>query len=119
MTAGTITWDSGAEEYVSGATCDAVRASLSYTYFPMFTAKSCSTDPVAAGTSLVMQASGGSTFTLNVSAITATSPVTSTSSTFDSSTASGVWGLAFTSVVGVYLLGIKVGALLRLMRGRG
>ncbi len=119
MASGLITWSNGGTETVGGATCDAVRASLSYSFFPMYTVQSCSTDPVAAATVITLKPSSGSAFNLTVSSITATSPVATASATFDTATASGLWGFAFCSVVGLYLFSLKVATMLRLIRGRG
>jgi hypothetical protein len=85
-------------------------------------ATACSANPVIVGTNITFSNAAGAPYTQAITAVSASSTSTgSTTSTanepFDYQYASGIWALAFTSVLGLYLLALKVGTVLKLIRG--
>ena len=84
---------------------------------------SCSSDPVVTGSTVTLLNYYGSppyvSYTLQSVSTTSTSGNTSSATdTFDYGYASSVWSVAFTSVVGLYLLSKNAGLILALIRGR-
>jgi hypothetical protein len=87
-----------------------------------WTATACSANPVIVGTQITFTNTLGVPYSQPITAFTTGS--TSTGSTtltanepFDYQYASGIWALAFTSVLGLYLLALKIGIVLKLIRG--
>jgi hypothetical protein len=87
-----------------------------------WTATACSANPVIVGTNITFSNAAGAPYTQAITAVSTSSISTgSTTSTanepFDYQYASGIWALGFTSVLGLYLLALKVGTVLKLIRG--
>lgn len=103
-------------------TCTSVKPAVtSALNWQGWSATSCSTDPVAVNTII--------TFTYQVNGATWTNPITAvvdnppstTSQTctpepFDYAYAAQVWALAFSVTVGLYLIALKVGTILRVFK---
>jgi hypothetical protein len=90
-----------------------------------YTASSCSANPVAAGTSVTFTNQYGTPYSQPITAVTSTSTTPSTPAAscpadtpFDYAYASGIWALAFTSVITLYVVSLHIGAVLNLIRGR-
>ena len=90
-------------------------------------ATSCSASPVQVGTSVTFTNAGGTPYSQLITAVSSASASTSASTAasacaaelpFDYAYASGIWGLAFTSVLILYVVSLHVGAILNLIRGR-
>jgi hypothetical protein len=87
-----------------------------------WTATSCSVTPVIVGTNITFTNAAGAPYTQAITAVSAGSTNTGSTGTpasepFDYQYASGIWALGFTSVLGLYLLALKVGTVLKLIRG--
>jgi hypothetical protein len=88
-----------------------------------WTATSCSTDPVAVNTIITFTYQvNGATWTNPITAVVDNPPSTTTTSQtctpepFDYAYAAQVWALAFSVTVGLYLIALKVGTVLRVFK---
>lgn len=100
--------------------CTSVKAAFSDPSYSGYTAQSCSTDPVAVGTTVSIRNVYASPPYVNLTVSSASSAATTPTApeAFDYAYASAIWSLAFTSVVGLYLVAKNVGLILALIRGR-
>jgi hypothetical protein len=81
-----------------------------------WSATSCSADPVAAGTIMTFTfAPNGSTWSGAISAVV-DNPSVGANTPFNYTYASGIWALAFTTVVALYLISLKVSLVLNFIR---
>ena len=109
---------------VADLSCATVRPALTTAMnWSGYTATSCSASPVVAGTSVTFTNQYGTLYSQPITAISGAS--TSTGSTscpadapFDYTYASGIWSLAFTSVLMFYFISLKVSIILSFLRGR-
>ena len=94
-----------------------------------YTATSCSATPVVSGTTVTFTNQYGTPYTQSISAVsggsttgtgtgTTTSTCTADTTPFDYTYASGIWALAFTSVITLYVVSLHIGTVLKLIRGR-
>jgi hypothetical protein len=90
-----------------------------------YTARSCSANPVGAGTQVTFLNQYGTPYSQPITAVTSATTTPSTPASacpvdtpFDYAYASGIWALAFTSVITLYVVSLHIGAVLNLIRGR-
>jgi hypothetical protein len=113
---------------VANLSCATVRPALTNAMnWSGYTAISCSADPVVVGTSVTFTNQYGTPYTQSITAVTGsittgtgTTSTTCTADTtpFDYTYASGIWALAFTSVITLYVVSLQIGTVLNLIRGR-
>lgn len=115
---------------VADLSCNTVRPALTTAMnWTGYTATSCSATPVVAGTSVTFTNQYGSPYTQSITAVTVgtttgtgtgttTSTCTVDNTPFDYTYASGIWALAFTSVITLYVVSLHIGTVLKLIRGR-
>jgi hypothetical protein len=108
---------------VADLSCATVRPALTTAMnWSGYTATSCSASPVVAGTSVTFTNQYGSPYTQSITAVSGTSTTGTTScpadAPFDYTYASGIWSLAFTSVLMFYFISLKVSIILSFLRGR-
>jgi hypothetical protein len=104
--------------------CSTVRPALTTAMnWQGWTASACSANPVIVGTNITFTNTAGVPYTQAITAVDTGSSngggstTTTVNEPFDYQYASGIWALGFTSVLGLYLLALKVGTVLKLIRG--
>jgi hypothetical protein len=111
---------------VADLSCATVRPALTTAMnWSGYTATSCSATPVIAGTAVTFTNQYGTPYTQSITAVSGASTSTGTGTTscpvdtpFDYTYASGIWALAFTSVITLYVVSLHIGTVLNLIRGR-
>lgn len=107
---------------VADLSCATVRPALTTAMnWQGYTATSCSANPVAVGTGITFVNQYGTPYTQNITAATfsgSTSTTCTSDTPFDYPYAVGMWSLAFCSVIGLYLISLKVSTVISLLRGR-
>jgi hypothetical protein len=101
--------------------CAALQAVFSDPAYPGYTLTACSVSPLAQGVTLTFRnlyASPPYVYQTVTSVSSSGSSNTNTPEQFDYTYASAIWSLAFTTVVGLYLVSKNVGLILALIRGR-
>lgn len=102
-------------------TCTSLKNAFSDPAYSGYSAISCSSDPIVTGSTLTIRniyASPPYVYLTASSVSASSSPGGTSTDTFDYAYASGVWAIAFTSVVGLYLVAKNAGVILALIKGR-
>jgi hypothetical protein len=108
--------------YVLGdLSCTSLKSAFSDPAYPGYSAISCSADPIVNGSTITTRniyASPPYVYLAASNVSVSSSTGGTTTDTFDYAYASGVWSIAFTSVVGLYLVAKNAGVILALIKGR-